>query len=253
MKQVQREKPAPVAMGTSGAELCAMPPPIYDDRKYHILLGVYVGAWGIVPALTPKLVPLDLSFLGLNVLALSYGAFMHAITFPCTDVVAEVWGAARARLMVYVGVAMYVLAIAALYIGTLLPPAPGWEHNEAFGSLFGMVGRMVIASLLATAAAQLFDILIFERIKKATGTRFLWLRNNLSTALSQMMDTAIFYSIAFYGIIPNNVLPLLILGTYLLKVVIAAIDTPIVYLLVRWITGEWTARGDIQTDKQATA
>lgn len=218
----------------------------YDDRKYHILLGVYAGAWGMLPALTPKLVPLDLSGIGLGVLALSYGAFMHAVTFPCTDVVAEVWGAARARLMVYVGVAMYVFAMAALYLGTFLPPGPGWPHQEAYVSLYGIAGRMVLASLAATAIAQLFDIVIFERIKRMTGSRFLWLRNNLSTALSQMIDSAIFYSVAFYGVIPNNILPLLVLGTYILKVAIALIDTPVVYILVRWITGEWTSKGDLE-------
>ena len=70
----------------------------YSETKFHILLGVYVGAWGIVPGLTPKLIPLDLEWIGLGVLAFSFGAFMHAITFPCTDTVAEVWGSARARL-----------------------------------------------------------------------------------------------------------------------------------------------------------
>ncbi|MEM6819273.1 MAG: queuosine precursor transporter [Pseudomonadota bacterium] len=215
------------------------------ETKFYILMGVYVGAWGLVPGITPKLIPLDLSWVGLGVLSFSLGAFIHAITFPCTDAVAEVWGAARARLMVYVGFSVYVVAIAFYLLGAWLPPAPGWEMNEAFVGLFGSAWRLVVASMAATVCAQLLDIAIFERVKRFTGERNLWIRNNASTAISQLVDTTIFYSIAFYGVIPNEALPLLILGTYLVKIVITIVDTPVVYLLVRWITGHWTAKGDI--------
>lgn len=217
-----------------------------SETKYHILLGIYVGAWGIVPGLTPKLIPLDLEWAGLGILAFSFGAFMHAITFPCTDAVAEVWGAKRARRMVYIGVLMYAVAIAFYFVGARLPPAPGWALNDAYASIFSQADRMILGSIAATAVAQLLDIQIFEKIKKMTGQRWLWLRNNLSTAISQFADTAIFYSIAFYGIIPNDLLPLLIIGTYLVKLVITVVDTPVVYLLVRWITGQWSARGDLK-------
>lgn len=217
----------------------------YSETKFHVLLGVYVGAWGIVPGLTPKLIPLDLEWAGLGILAFSFGAFMHAITFPCTDTVAEVWGAARARLMVYLGAATYAVAIAFYMLGTTLPAAPGWGLNDAYVAIFSQASRMIVASICATLVAQLLDIYVFEKIKSMTGQRWLWLRNNGSTAISQLVDTAIFYSIAFYGIIPNSQLPLLVLGTYLVKLVITVIDTPFVYLLVRWITGRWSAKGDL--------
>ena len=219
----------------------------YSETKFHILLGVYVGAWGIVPGLTPKLIPLDLDWAGIGVLAFSYGAFMHAITFPCTDAVAEVWGAARARLMVYLGASVYAVAIAFYVLGTQLPPAPGWELNEAYVSIFSQAERMIIGSVCATVVAQLLDIYVFERIKRATGEKWLWLRNNGSTAISQFVDTAIFYSIAFYGVIPNEALPLLVFGTYIVKLLITVIDTPFVYLIVRWITGSWTVAGGLRT------
>lgn len=218
----------------------------YSETKYHILLGIYVGAWGIVPGLTPKLIPLDLDWTGIGILAFSFGAFMHAITFPCTDTVAEVWGSARARLMVYLGCSMYGVAILFYMIGTRLPAAPGWDLNEAYVAIFSQAERMIIASVCATVVAQLLDIYVFEKIKRATGEQWLWLRNNGSTMVSQFVDTAIFYTIAFYGIIPNDQLPLLVLGTYLVKLVITVIDTPIVYLLVRWITGEWSSKGDLR-------
>lgn len=218
------------------------------ETKYCILVGIYVGAWGIVPGLTPKLIALDLDWLGVGVLAFSFGAFMHAITFPCTDAVAEVWGAKRARLMVYIGMAMYAVAITFLVLGTTLTPAPGWNHNDAYLALYTHADRMILGSLCATVSAQLLDIFIFERIKKMTGERWLWLRNNLSTACSQFIDTLIFYSIAFYGVVPTEQLPILVLGTYIVKLLITIGDTPVVYLLVRWISGRWTSTGDLKIE-----
>lgn len=217
-----------------------------SDTYYWVLIGVYVGAWGLVPGLTPKLVPLDLSWLGLGVLSFSYGVFIHAITFPSADIVTEIWGAARARLMVYVGVVMYCVAILFYLVGTLLPPAPGWELNEAYVSIFSSAGRMIFGSVAATIVAQLLDILVFVRVKRMTGQKGLWIRNNLSTMVAQFADASIFYSIAFYGVIPTNQLPLLVFGTYLIKVLLSILGTPIVYLMVYRITGHWTARGDAQ-------
>lgn len=227
---------------------CTTPP----EYKYHILLGLYVGFWGILQSITVKLVPLDLSWMGLGMLAFSYGSFAHAFTFPCTDAVAEVWGAKRARLMVYLGTSVYIIATLLIYIATLLPPADGWPHNEAYSALFAAAPRIVLGSLVATIFAQLWDIYVFEWVKKRTGQKYLWLRNNASTLGSQFFDTIIFYSIGFYGIIPNEVLPKVIIGSYLLKLLVALIDTPVVYLVVYWLVGSWTAKGDVE-EPQAEA
>jgi len=212
------------------------------EKKFYILLAAYVGAWGIVAGLTPKLIPLNLSAIGLGVLAFSFGSFLHAVTFPITDAVAEVWGSKRARFLVYMGVTTYAISCGLYLLAVAAPPAPAWPHNEAYAAIFSQAGRLLVASMASTLIAQLLDVFIFEKIKRATNGRWLWLRNNGSTAVSQLADAGIFYSIAFYGIIPNDTLPLLVLGAYLMKLLIAAIDTPIVYLLVRWITGKWVVK-----------
>ena len=208
-----------------------------SEYKYYILLGLYVGFWGILQSITVKLVPLDLSYIGLGMLAFSYGSFAHAFTFPCTDAVAEVWGPKRARLMVYLGAAVYIIATVLIYIATLLPAADGWPNNDAYITIFSAAPRIVVGSVEATLFAQLWDIYVFEWVKKKTGDRMLWLRNNVSTWGSQFFDTIIFYTIGFYGVIPNSVLPKVIIGSYLLKLLVALLDTPVVYLVVYWIRG----------------
>lgn len=215
------------------------------STKYLILFGFYVGFWGVLQSLTVKLAALDLSVIGAGVLAFSFGSIAHALTFPCTDVVAEIWGAKKARLMVYMGVVVYAMSTLMLYFATLMPPAEGWPLNQAYIDLFSSGPRILLASMCATVFAQLWDIYVFEKVKALTGQKYLWLRNCASTFGSQLFDTCLFYAIAFYGVLPTHVLISLIAGAYSLKLVIALIDTPIVYLLVYWITGRWSAKGDV--------
>lgn len=214
-----------------------------------MLFGFYVGFWGVLQSLTVKLAALDLSFLGLGLLAFSFGSIVHALTFPCTDVVAEVWGAKKARLMVYMGFVVYAFSTLMLYVATLVPPAAGWPLDQAYTDLFSSGPRILIASMCATVFAQLWDIYIFEKIKAMTGSKYLWLRNCASTFGSQLFDTCLFYLIAFYGVLPNKVIISLILGAYALKLLIAIIDTPIVYLLVYFVRGKWTNEAHDKEEK----
>jgi uncharacterized integral membrane protein (TIGR00697 family) len=96
-------------------------------------------------------------------------------------------------------------------------------------------GRVTVASLLSYMVSQTFDVWAFHHIKARTGEAKLWLRNNGSTVASQLLDTAIFYGIAFFGIIPTAQLIQLILATYILKIVIALIDTPFVYFVIWFV------------------
>ncbi len=99
----------------------------YSENRFYILLGIYVGVWGMMPMLTIKLIPLSLEWFGLGNIAFSYGAFTHAITFPCTDAVSEIWGAKRARILVFLGFFSFLLAKTLVFVGTLVPPMPFWE------------------------------------------------------------------------------------------------------------------------------
>jgi len=88
-------------------------------------------------------------------------------------------------------------------------PAPSfWDGQESFQRIVGHTGRIIVGSLVAYIVSQLHDIRAFAFWKRMTRGRHLWLRNNLSTAVSQLADTTIFYGIAFYGIIPDDQLPL---------------------------------------------
>jgi uncharacterized integral membrane protein (TIGR00697 family) len=109
------------------------------------------------------------------------------------------------------------------------PAAPFWNQEDAFRGILGMTPRIIAASLAAYVLSQFHDVWLYNLLKDRMNGRHLWLRNNLATILSQLIDSVVFIVIAFYGIMP--VLPLII-GQWAVKVVLALCDTPLVYAAV---------------------
>ena len=167
---------------------------------------------------------------GLAGFALSASLFTYSATFIFTDVLSEVFGKATARKAVFAGAFVYPIVLVTTQFSSAWTPHPSWADNQAaFAGVMSLALRVAIASMMAFLVSQLHDVWAFHFWKVRTKDRHLWLRNNLSTIVSQALDTAIFYLIAFYGIFPVG---RLILATYAFKILIAAVDTPIVYAAV---------------------
>ncbi len=184
---------------------------------------------------------------GSKIIALPFGlsaaatVFSYAITFTVTDVISEVFGRQAAKVAVRAGFLCMVVAVAFFQVCIWSMPASFWGHQEAYAQTFGMAPRILLGGWTAYLFSQHLDVWIFHRLREWTGGRKLWLRNNGSTLISQLIDTVIFVSIAFGGEMP--LLPIIV-GQYLIKVTIAAVDTPLVYLavaLMRRNTGERAA------------
>ncbi len=157
------------------------------------------------------------------------GVLAFSLTFLCTDVANELCGPRTAYRIVASGFAALVVVLVLIELAIIWPSAEVWAHQEAFEIVMVQSGRVIVASLTAYIVSQWLDVWLFARIRNATGARFLWLRNNASTALAQLVDSGVFVTVAFLGILP--VAPL-ILGQWVVKLVIAALDTPLVYLAV---------------------
>ena len=156
----------------------------------------------------------------------------YPLTFLVTDTIAELYGRSTATRVVWLGFAMNVLMVALIYVGKIIPPASFWEGQDAYNMILGSVPRIVLASMLAYLVSQHHDVLAFHFWKRLTKGRFLWLRNNASTMISQGIDTLIFISIAFLGTVPLQVLLNMIAAQYVIKLFIAIADTPLCYALV---------------------
>jgi hypothetical protein len=188
-----------------------------------------------------------------NGFALTTGILTYPLTFLITDLVSEVYGKKRADFMVLIGFLMSLLMLAVTQASMWVPAHPYWvppgdaafyptlgEYQKAFESVFSLNGVLLIGSMLAYAAAQFTDNWLFHFWKRLTRGRHLWLRNNGSTIVSQLVDTAIVNSILFYlGFgwdFWQGVQVMLVIYCY--KVVIALLDTPFIYLgvwLFRWL------------------
>jgi uncharacterized integral membrane protein (TIGR00697 family) len=160
------------------------------------------------------------------------GIIAYPLTFLFTDVIAELYGRRTASRVVWAGFAANILMVILIFGGKLLPTAEIWSDQPAYESILGMVPRIVLASMVAYLISQHHDVFAFHFWRRKTKGRFLWLRNNASTTVSQALDTGLFITIAFWGTVPTSVVTEMIVTQYIIKLIIAACDTPFCYLLV---------------------
>ncbi len=154
----------------------------------------------------------------------------YALTFLITDTVAEIWGKERTKVIIKLGFFASIVAAFFIKLSIIMPAASFWPNQSEYELILGANIRIVVASMTAYLISQFHDVWAFHFWKEKTQGKYLWLRNNLSTATSQLIDTGIFIVIAFYG--TGAPLLALIVGQYIVKLIISICDTPIVYLLV---------------------
>jgi queuosine precursor transporter len=154
---------------------------------------------------------------------------IYAAIFLATDIVAEHWGKKEARKVVWIA---FLAQIFALIFSQIIIQAQVLDISqtvhESLSLVFGFTPRIVLASLVTYVISQNWDIWVFHSLKKKSKGRHLWLRNNASTISSQFIDSFIFIFIAFYGVLPG-IIPLA-LSLWILKVAVALLDTPMIYL-----------------------
>lgn len=162
------------------------------------------------------------------------GIIAYPLTFLMTDVIGEVWGKKRVYAVVWAGFTCSIIAILLCLLAVQLPASPFYTDQAYFARLFGSMGRITVASLAAYISSQTYDVWMFHLIRERTGAKHLWLRNNVATIMSQLLDTVIFIVIAFYGVVPIQILVNMMFGQYLLKVIFALCDTPFCYALIAY-------------------
>lgn len=193
--------------------------------KLTIIKAVFITSLIVANVVTGKI-------LNLFGLILPGAALCYAVTFLCTDIIGEIEGKKAAQDLVNIGFFSTILAMILIYFTQLLPAAEfATEKKQAYDILLGTNWRYVIASMIAYYISQTWDVYVFHYLKKKTNNSKKWLRNNMSTITSQLIDTCIFITIAFAGQVPD--LLWMVFSQYIFKVGIALIDTPFFYLLTK--------------------
>lgn len=193
------------------------------DRNLLILNGLFITSLLIANVLSAKIV----SFWGMVIPA---AIVAYPLTFLMTDLIGEIWGKEQANKAVKLGFICQIASLVMIGLAILLPVAPFADNQAQFKSIMGQSFRVVAASLVAYYCSQSWDVWIFHKIRSMS-TKHKWIRNNVSTMTSQMIDTAIFITIAFVGVVPN--IWTMIISQYIIKVVYAALDTIPFYLLTK--------------------
>ena len=168
---------------------------------------------------------------------ISAGIIPYPITFLVTDIISEIYGRKKANSVVLSGLFASIFILGIVMVANSVQATEWSPVNDAtFSNVFGLTGRAVGASMLAYLLAQFIDIRVFHFWKKLTNGKHLWLRNNASTFSSQLVDTAtVLVLLCFAGGIAWDKFWVLLLNGFLFKVIMALIDTPIIYLVINLI------------------
>lgn len=211
-------------------------------RRFDLLVAVYICCIAIAELMGAKTIPL--ATIGDFHLNASVALLVVPLLFTINDVILEVHGKERARSVVFCGLIVIGLLMAMSLIATQLPPSSRFMADEAaYDTIFAKSARIAAASLVAFALAELLDVWVFSKIREKMGKKALWLRNNVSNFAAQFIDTVVFITLAFYAFekpVGTNAVFLLglIIPYWLLKCFMSVIETPFVYLGVRWLRGD---------------
>lgn len=174
-------------------------------------------------------------------LILPAAVILFPVTYIFGDVMTEVYGFKKARLVIWIGFACNLLMALVFLAAVALPSPSFWSGQSAYATVLGMTPRIVAASLLAYFLGEWSNAAILSHLKVMTGGRWLWTRTISSTVVGEGLDTVIFIGIAFFGTLPLPVLGQMMLAQYLWKVIYEILLTPLTY----YIVGKLKEREDI--------
>ena len=206
------------------------------DQLYIILVGIFIASLITCNLIANKFVTVDLGF---KVFIVSAGILPYPLTFLVTDLISEIYGQKRANLVVFSGFSASMFVLLFLWLGGQFNAIPSSiVGDETYNSVFQNAWRIIAASMIAYLFAQFVDVRIFHFWKKLTNGKHLWLRNNGSTVASQLIDTTLVVCILFLGVWNGDQIFQAIIDGWLFKMLMAFVDTPIIYGIVYLLKGK---------------
>ena len=208
----------------------------FRDQFYLVLSGIFIASLVTCNLIANKFVSVDLGF---KVFIVSVGILPYPLTFLVTDLISELYGQRKANLVVFSGFVASVFVLIFLWLGSQFSAISGSIVDDiTYDSVFQNAWRLIAASMVAYLFAQFVDVRIFHFWKRLTKGKHLWLRNNGSTIASQLIDTALVVCILFVGVWESDQIYSAILDGWLFKMLMAFIDTPIIYGVIHLLKGK---------------
>ena len=208
----------------------------FKEQFYIFLSAIFIASLVTCNLIANKFVTVDLGF---KVFIVSAGILPYPLTFLVTDLISELYGQKKANLVVFSGFVASMFVLLFLWLGGQFNAIPSSIVNDdIYNSVFQNAWRIIAASMIAYLFAQFIDVRIFHFWKRLTNGKHLWLRNNGSTIASQLVDTTLVIMILFVGVWESDQIISAIIDGWLFKMLMAAIDTPIIYGIIHLLKGK---------------
>ena len=163
------------------------------------------------------------------------GVLIFPIAYIINDVIVEVWGYQKARLIIWSGFAVNILAVLFFSLAIVVPAAPFWQNQEAFSSILGSTPRIILGSLMAYLVGSFLNAFVMSKVKIMMKGKDFSVRAILSTLVGEAADSMIFITIAFAGNLPSNILFGMIITQACLKTVYEILVLPFTIFVVKWV------------------
>jgi hypothetical protein len=160
---------------------------------------------------------------------------LFPLSYIVADVLTEVYGYAVARRTIWIGFLCNVVAVVAIVVGGLIPPASFWDQQAAYDAILGYSVRLLLASFVAYLCGEFLNAFVLAKLKLRTAGRHLWLRTIGSTVVGQAVDSVLFVVVAFGGVLPAEALVATMVSQWAIKVLYETAATPVTYLVVRFL------------------
>ena len=208
----------------------------FKDQLYIFLCAIFISSLVTCNLIANKFVTVDLGF---KVFIVSAGILPYPLTFLVTDLISELYGQKKANIVVFSGFVASMFVLLFLWLGGQFIAIPDSIVNDnTYNKVFQNAWRIIAASMIAYLFAQFIDVRIFHFWKRLTNGKHLWLRNNGSTIASQLVDTTLVVMILFVGVWETRNIISAIIDGWLFKMLMAAIDTPIIYGIIHLLKGK---------------
>lgn len=161
------------------------------------------------------------------------GNIIYGTSYLATDILNEKYGKKEAQKGVYIGIFILIIVTVIMQVCLLFTPYAEDIAQGAFETIFGFLPRVAFASIIAYTVSQLYDVWVFDKLKQKNPEQ-LWVRNNLSTLVSQLIDNILFTFLAFWGVLPFEIVIQIFVTSYVMKFIVAVLDTPFIYLAKRF-------------------
>ena len=203
-----------------------------ENQKVSVLFMLFVTLF-CVCLITANV--LETKQISVSIANFTGGLLVFPVSYIINDVVCEVWGYRRARLLIWLGFAMNFFFVAMAGLTDFIPGASYWDRNEAFHSIFGLAPRIAAASFVAFLAGSFINAYVMSRMKLSSNGRHFANRAIMSTVFGELTDSIIFFPLAFSFVLPWEEMPSLVITQVVLKTLYEVIALPVTRRVVKFV------------------